>query len=154
LSEGLCRLSDPFDLIRLCRQIRKDRCCRIGNILIEHPPHLKIAFPPRAHPTRLTCSLLGVLCHSSAYPCWHRFSTRNAQRTAERLPRGHGRGCRLSCNCEKDCPTAAFKMAVCLHDRLRRNIYRRKLSRRAQSIPRKLLDREVCALYLFSHLFR
>ena len=51
-------------------------------------------------------------------------------------------------------PTAAFKMAVCLHDRLRRNIYRRKLSRRAQSIPRKLLDREVCALYLFSHLFR
>ena len=47
------QLSDPFDLIRLCRHIRKDRCCRIGNILIEHPPHLKIAFPPRAHPTRL-----------------------------------------------------------------------------------------------------
>jgi len=51
-------------------------------------------------------------------------------------------------------PDRRFKMAVCLHDRLRRNIYRRKLSRRVRPIPRKLLDREVFALYLFSHLFR
>jgi len=37
---------------------------------------------------------------------------RNAQRTAERLPRSHRRGCPaggLSCNCEKDCRPPLLK---------------------------------------------
>src|SRR6266550_5843473 len=39
-------------------------------------------------------------------------------------------------------------MAIFLHDRLRRNIYRRKLSQRVWPIPRKLMDQQVCASYI------
>ena len=45
-------------------------------------------------------------------------------------------------------PYKRFKMAVFLHDRLRRNIYRRKLLQRARPIPRKSMDRQVCASYI------
>ena len=39
-------------------------------------------------------------------------------------------------------------MAVFLHERLRRNIYRRKLSQRVRPIPRKSMDQQVCASYI------